>query len=216
MIEDYLQRIMLLIPPVLLALSAHECAHGWVAGRLGDPTARMLGRVTLNPIKHLDPIGTLAIFLTGLFGWAKPVPVNPRNFRDPTRAMMWVALAGPATNLFLAAVFAGVFKVMVAYGGAGFASSSVTGPLFLMVWISVRLNVALAIFNMLPLPPLDGSKVLTHLLPTDKAISFSKLEPYGFVILMVLIMTGIVHEVMSPLIMITVKLLIGGMGGASL
>lgn len=216
MIEDYLQRIMLLIPPVLLALSAHECAHGWVAGRLGDPTARMLGRVTLNPIKHLDPVGTLAIFLTGLFGWAKPVPVNPRNFRDPTRAMMWVALAGPATNLFLAAVFAGVFKVMVAYGGAGFASSSVTGPLFLMVWISVRLNVALAIFNMLPLPPLDGSKVLTHLLPTDKAISFSKLEPYGFVILMVLIMTGIVHEVMSPLIMITVKLLIGGMGGASL
>ena len=216
MTEDYLQRIMLLIPPVLLALSAHECAHGWVAARLGDPTARMLGRVTLNPIKHLDPIGTLAIFLTGLFGWAKPVPVNPRNFRDPTRAMMWVALAGPATNLFLAAVFAGVFKLMVAYGGAGFASSSVTGPLFVMVWISVRLNVALAIFNMLPLPPLDGSKVLTHLLPTDKAVSFSKLEPYGFVILMVLIMTGVVHEVMSPLILITVKLLIGGMGGASL
>ncbi len=110
MTENYIQNLLLLIPPMLLALTVHECAHGWVAWKLGDPTAKMLGRVTLNPLKHLDPIGTLAFVLSGMFGWAKPVPVNARNFHDPTKHMMYVSLAGPITNFFLAAVSAIVFR----------------------------------------------------------------------------------------------------------
>src|SRR3990172_3152576 len=106
MFEGFLQRTLLIGPPILLALTVHECAHAWVALKMGDPTAKMLGRITLNPIRHLDPLGTLALIFSGMFGWAKPVPINPRNFRNISSGMMWVALAGPLSNLALAAVSA--------------------------------------------------------------------------------------------------------------
>jgi Zn-dependent protease len=209
--EGYLQRIILLIPPMLLALTLHELAHAWVADKLGDPTPRMLGRLTINPLKHLDPVGTLAIILTGMFGWAKPVPVNPRNFKEPAKAMKWVALAGPITNLCLAAIFAVISKILIMTAGAFvLRTSQVLAPIYIMVNIGIVLNVALGVFNMIPIPPLDGSKVLMSILPFDKAIAFSKIEPYGFIILIMLIYTGILHKVMGPIIDLTVGVLTMG------
>lgn len=212
MIQEYLQKILLTTPPILLALTVHECAHAWTAYKLGDPTAKMLGRVTLNPIKHLDPIGTLALFLSGMFGWAKPVPVNPRYFKDPGKSMMWVALAGPATNLFLAAISALIYKVFIMSGPSilGSVPLSVYRPLFIMVELSILINVSLAIFNLIPIPPLDGSKVLYNLMPADKAFAFSRIEPYGFVILIVLIMSGFINKFISPLVYFMVGILTGG------
>lgn len=212
MLEEYLQRIILLTPPILLALTVHECAHAWAANRMGDPTARMLGRITLNPIKHLDPLGTLALFLSGMFGWAKPVPINPRNFSNIGRGMMLVALAGPLSNLMLAGFFALVYKAFFLFGPSLMARApEVASPVYAMVEISVVINVSLAVFNMIPVPPLDGSKVITYLLPPNKAFAFSKIEPYGFMILLVLIVTGVVHTVVSPVVYAMVGLLKGGM-----
>ncbi len=211
MIQEYIQRILLTAPPILLALTVHECAHAWVANKLGDPTARMLGRVTLNPIRHLDPLGTIMLFFSGLFGWAKPVPVNPRNFRNPSKSMMWVALAGPLSNLFLAAISALAYKLFIIGGPVlGSRFPAVYSPLALMAEISIVINVSLAVFNMVPVPPLDGSKVLSNMLPADKAFRFARLEPYGFMILMVLIITGILNKFVSPIVYIMVGLLTGG------
>lgn len=211
MFEDYIRITLLKIAPVLFALTFHEWAHGVVATRLGDPTPGMLGRVTLNPIRHLDPIGTIAFFITGMFGWAKPVPVNPRNLRHPSRDMMFVALAGPAANLVLALVGAVAYKFMLnADYVHGATSSFFVVPLFSMVKISIVVNVALAVFNLLPIPPLDGSRVVSHFLPMDKAIGYSRLEPYGFLILIVLLYTGIINLVVSPIVFHAVKFLVAG------
>jgi Zn-dependent protease len=171
----------------------------------------MLGRLTLNPLKHLDPIGTLAIFLTGMFGWAKPVPINARYFKDPGNSLMWVSLAGPATNLFLAAIFALIYKLFFVAGAVpGGLPHGILTPIVAMVELSIVLNVGLAFFNLIPIPPLDGSKVFQNLLPPDKAIAYSRIEPYGFMVLIVLLMTGIIHKVVSPLVLFTVGLLLGG------
>lgn len=208
---DY-QRILLLIPPLLLALTVHECAHAWVAWRLGDNTAYMMGRVTLNPIKHLDPVGTLAIFLTGMFGWARPVPVNERNFKHPAKDLMLVSIAGPATNLCLAAIFAIIYRVF--FNGPDeyllYTTAGVMGPVFLMIKISIYLNVGLAIFNMLPIHPLDGSSVLAYFLPTEMYVKFRRLEPYGFMILLFLIMSGMTGKILVPAVLGIVKFLAGG------
>lgn len=206
-----ISQIILMIPPMLLALTAHEWAHAYVALRLGDNTASMLGRVTMNPLKHLDPVGTLAIFITGMFGWAKPVPVNPRNFKHPSRDLMIVSLAGPAMNIALACVFALILKVLIHLGpGALGGISGVYEPLFIMARIGLILNVALAVFNMIPIPPLDGSKVLSHFLPLRAAASMARLEPYGFMILILLMVTNTISYVMSPAITFVVKTLMIG------
>jgi len=209
--ESVIRDIAILLVPILLAVTFHEMAHGWVADKLGDPTARLLGRITLNPIKHLDPIGTLVFFLTHMIGWARPVPVNPLHFKDPVKGMMWVAIAGPVTNLFLAAVSAIIFRIILVSGLLFDPSISfIMKPIYMMVQASVIINIGLAVFNILPIPPLDGSKILMGLLSREQAEVFARIEPYGFLILILLIMTDIVSAILSPIIGFSVGFLLEG------
>ncbi len=211
MFEMYLQKLLLNIPPVLLALTVHECAHAWTADKLGDPTAKMLGRVSLNPFRHLDPIGTIALFLTGMFGWARPVPITVRNFRNVSQGMMLTAVAGPLANLALAGASAIIYKLFAVVAGPHLGQyPAVYNPLFIMVEISIVMNVSLAVFNMIPIPPLDGSRVLAYFLPGRKAYAFSKIEPYGFMILILLMTTGIINRILSPFVVALTRLLTGG------
>jgi Zn-dependent protease len=175
--------------PVLFAITLHEVAHGWVARRFGDRTAEMLGRLTINPLKHIDPIGTvivpaLALMTTGfLFGWAKPVPVSIRNLRNPRRDMMLVAAAGPGSNILMAIFWAFFTKLITVSGLEG-----MTLQFFLtMGQIGVLINVILAVFNMLPIPPLDGGRVLSGLLPPRMSTRLDALEPYGLIVVLAFI-----------------------------
>lgn len=172
-----------MVPPILMALTLHEYAHAYVAYRLGDKTAMYEGRLTANPLKHLDPLGTLLLFIAG-FGWAKPVPVNPWEFVDPKRGMMLVSLAGPGTNLFLALVGAILFGLFTP-----------SGDLFFMLNYFIYINVLLAVFNILPIPPLDGSKILAGILPGRQPWLY-QLERYGTPILFLLIFFGILNPVL--------------------
>ncbi len=188
-----IQELAVRIPVFLLALTIHEFAHGWLANRLGDPTARLQGRLTLNPLVHLDPIGTLAIVLIG-FGWARPVPVDSRYLKRPRRDMMLIAAAGPVSNVILAMVSAFCFRA-IPWGTGGLEWAWLLTPLRTMLREAVWVNVLLAVFNLLPIPPLDGSRVVSGLLPLRHAISFSRLEPYGFVIIFLLFFSGIMDPV---------------------
>ncbi len=179
-----LYQMFLLAPPILVALTFHEYAHGYVALRFGDPTAKMAGRLTLNPLSHLDPIGTIMLFVVH-FGWAKPVPVDPRYFRNPKQDMLWVALAGPGANMVLAFI-SGILLSMLGRGSL-FGSHNM---LLIMLQYSLFINLALAVFNMLPIPPLDGSKVLRGLLPYQYQHIADQMEMYGPWALMGLIMMG--------------------------
>jgi Zn-dependent protease len=200
--NDSILQFIILAPPLLLALTVHEFAHGYVAFRLGDPTAQALGRLTLNPLKHLDPLGTLAFFVFH-FGWAKPVPVNPAYFKDPQKDMLWVALAGPATNLSLAVISALMVKAVVLlaqsipYSALG---AAILVPLNSTLIASVWINLVLGIFNFLPIPPLDGSRILAGILPPDLARFYASIERYGFVLLIILAASGVLSKLIIPLI----------------
>jgi len=202
--ESIVSKIAIMLVPALLAIILHEVAHGYIAERFGDPTARLLGRLTLNPLKHLDPIGTIAIFVFG-FGWARPVPVNSGNFRHPRRDMIWVALAGPATNLLLAVLSAlllrGVGLLDQSSFGDSQAYSQFTTPVKMMAGFSLYINILLGVFNLIPLPPLDGGRVLTGILPERLAVLVGKLDPFGFVLILFLVFfTDVWSLVLGPII----------------
>jgi Zn-dependent protease len=173
--------LVLSAPAILFGLTIHEFSHGYVAWLLGDPTARDRGRLTLNPLKHLDPIGTIALFLFR-FGWARPVPIDPTYFRHPTRDMAISSLAGPAANLLTAAVAGAVVRVL--------AFTHVTGFFWLLANYFVLFNLILCFFNLIPIPPLDGSRLVYHLLPPHLARGYAQLERYGFLVLVGLMMIG--------------------------
>jgi Zn-dependent protease len=210
------QLISVLIVPVLFGIIVHEVAHGWVAKHLGDPTAQRLGRLTLNPIKHIDPVGTilipalLVLFRTGfVFGWAKPVPVTWENLKHPKRDMAIVAAAGPAANLVMALIWALVTKLSLYLPDA---AASFSEPLRYMGLGGILANVLLMAFNLLPLPPLDGGRVAVGLLPGPMAYRLSRVEPYGFIILLVLMMTNILGYLILPVAELVVRMIVAIVG----
>lgn len=178
---------IIIAPPILLALAFHEYAHGWVADRLGDPTARLAGRLTMNPLVHLDLIGTIMIFVAHI-GWAKPVPVNPYNLHNPKRDIVWVSLAGPGANLIMALGFGLILRSFNT--GGIFESVHLPGPVVLLLVYGVIINIALAIFNLIPIPPLDGSRILGGILPAEMEREYRKLDRFGPILVLVLVMGG--------------------------
>jgi Zn-dependent protease len=205
---NVLIKILVYALPVIFAITLHEAAHGYVARHFGDSTAYMLGRVSLNPVRHIDPIGTIVLpivtlLLSGfMFGWAKPVPVNFQNLRHPKRDSLWVAAAGPASNLAQALAWAAVARVL----------SEVISPTGLAggFWLAVAeagvvVNVAFAILNLVPLLPLDGGRMLASILPGRLSYQYSRLEPYGMIILILLIVTPVLGRVLNPLVLGTLR-----------
>ena len=203
--------------PILIAIMFHEVSHAYVAFRLGDPTAKLLGRLTLNPIAHIDLFGTviMPVLLYAMtdgrfiFGYAKPVPINPMNFKNPRKGMALSAAAGPVTNILLATASVILFKFvlipMAALSPEGMRET-VLKPLIMILDASVKMNLVLAAFNMIPIPPLDGGRVMTGLLPSKQALSFSKIEPFGFIIVLILIYTGIASMFILPVIIFFLKI----------
>jgi len=204
--------------PVIFAITLHEAAHGYVARHFGDTTAYLQGRVSLNPLRHIDPFGTVALPLILLaltklfgggiiFGWAKPVPVNFANLRHPKRDMLWVAAAGPLSNLAMAFIWALVLKLGLSMPGSFFAL-----PLALMGAAGVFFNIIIMVLNLVPLPPLDGGRILLSLLPHRLAWRVARIEPYGFLILIVLLLTGVLGAMLWPAIAVLMAAIAGLIG----
>ncbi|MBI5921105.1 MAG: site-2 protease family protein [Betaproteobacteria bacterium] len=205
--ENLIQTLAIWALPVIFAITLHEAAHGYVARMFGDSTAWELGRVSLNPLRHIDPVGTLLVpalilgtssLLGGggiLFGWAKPVPVNFGRLRNPKRDMLWVAAAGPAANLIMALGWACLIKLAIVLPDSTFAL-----PMAEMGKAGITMNAALMLLNLLPIPPLDGGRIAVSLLPHRLAWKFARIEPYGFVILLALLFTGVLGDILGPLI----------------
>ena len=214
--ESLVLKISIMLVPALLAVTLHEVAHGYIADKFGDPTARLLGRLTLNPVRHLDPIGTIAVLVFG-FGWARPVPVNPNNLRDPRRSMVWVSLAGPAANLLLALFCAVLLHGVVTVASLLSENSQAIPfiePVGLMAAFGLYINVILFMFNLVPIPPLDGGHVLTNLLPEKNARFLKKIEPFGLLIILFLIFgTSLWRAVFGPAVFKVVALLAGSQIG---
>ena len=206
---NIVQQVAVYALPVVFAITLHEAAHGYVAKHFGDTTAYMLGRVSMNPLRHIDPIGTvliplLTLFLGGiLFGWAKPVPVNFNYLRNPKKDMLWVALAGPGANLAMALGWAVVMKL-----GNMMAGNPFSLPMALMGMAGININVVLMVLNLLPLLPLDGGRIAVSLLPSRLAYRYSMLEPYGMILLVVLLFSGVLGAIMFPLINVTKSLIL--------
>jgi Zn-dependent protease len=202
-LNSIIQTVTIAALPVIFAITLHEAAHGYAARHFGDPTAWQLGRISLNPARHIDPVGTILIpalillFSKGtfLFGYAKPVPVNFARLRHPKSDMLWVALAGPAANLFMACCWALLMKLAIILPDNLF-----TLPLKEMSRIGISINCVLMVLNLIPLPPLDGGRVVVSLLPHRQAVQFARIEPWGFPILLLLLFTDILGMVMAPLV----------------
>lgn len=209
------QLIAAWVLPVLFAITLHEAAHGWVANKLGDQTAFLLGRVTLNPLKHIDPIGTVIVpivllilsKMTGspfIFGWAKPVPINWNNFKHPKQDKILVALAGPFSNFLMALFWAMIMKI-------GILLQPQFAPLVALIFMGqagIMINLVLMALNLLPIPPLDGSRVVSSLLPPQAEEIYSRIEPYGFFILLALLWTGLLGYILFPLMMFFKKMVV--------
>ncbi|NDV12130.1 site-2 protease family protein [Crenobacter caeni] len=205
--DELIQKIAIYALPVILAITLHEAAHAYVAKRFGDATAYMLGRMTLNPIKHIDPLGTIALPLLGMilggfiFGWAKPVPVNFGNLKPVRRGMRWVAAAGPLSNFAQAVLWVLLFKLAIS------TDTAYSEPLLLMSQAGININVVLMVLNLMPLLPLDGGRIVESFLPPGMAYKYSRIEPYGMWILLALVFTGLLSPILRPFMNIVYDLL---------
>lgn len=222
-INIMLQNIAVMAIPVVFAITLHEAAHGWVAYKFGDPTAKYQGRLTLNPLAHIDPFGTIIlpllsfIFAGFVIGAAKPVPVNFHNLRNPKRDMIWVAAAGPGINLLMALGCGILFQALLLFAAKGLMSRSnllsiILLPIILMLKEGIKWNVVLAIFNLIPIPPLDGSRILVGLLPQRQAETLSRLEPYGLLIITFLVFLnplGFMSQIIWPIMSFFTRMFAG-------
>ncbi len=218
-LDIIVQGIAIYALPVIFAITLHEAAHGYVAKHFGDFTAYNQGRISLNPSKHIDPVGTILVPITlffiskitvgagFLFGWAKPVPVNFANLRRPKQDMLWVAAAGPGANLLMAIFWAVVIKVAMTISPGDF-----TKPILLMGIAGIEINIILMVLNLLPLPPLDGGRIAVSLLPHRLAYHFAKIEPYGFMILLALLISGLLGALIWPLITFVKSIMVSFFG----
>jgi len=215
--EYIIRQIIVSAVPILIAIILHEVSHGFVANKLGDPTAKMMGRLTLNPVAHIDLFGTILMPLillisTGgqfVFGYAKPVPINPYNFRNPKRDMAISAAGGPLMNFFVALVSVFILKYLILPVAAGASEESmvkIIKPLGMMLNASIQINIVLAAFNLIPIPPLDGGRVLMGFLPEREAHALGRIEPFGMIIVLLLVVTGMAGVVITPLIKLLLSL----------
>jgi Zn-dependent protease len=210
---SFIQQILLWVVPLLFAITLHEVAHGWVALLLGDPTAKMLGRLTMNPFKHIDPIGTVVVPITLIllggfvFGWAKPVPVTYENLKHKPRDIALVAIAGPSANLIMAIGWAICVKCALLAGGNAANAAGLPLAFLYMGQIGIIVNLALFALNLLPIPPLDGSRILSALIPGRWSWYLHRVEPYGFIILLLLLASGLLVKLIEPLIQLLRSLL---------
>ncbi|MGM0445575.1 MAG: site-2 protease family protein [Bacillota bacterium] len=202
-----IMELILVIPVLLLSLSIHEYSHGYVSYLLGDPTPKINGRLTLNPIKHLDLMGSLVLLITRRIGWAKPVPINPRYYKNPRKGLMLVGIAGPGSNLIMAVIFALIFRTVIFFssatsvGSIGVQVSDLQYVLLRFLLLAVIVNLSLGFFNLLPIPPLDGSNILRGVLPRNLEQYLNKLQgPIGMVVLLILAYTGILWSMISPFV----------------
>ena len=215
---SFIQQVLLWVIPLLFAITLHEVAHGWVAFLLGDPTAKILGRLTINPLKHIDPVGTIVVPITLLmlggfvFGWAKPVPVTYQNLRHKPRDVALVAIAGPGANLLMAVVWAIFAKFALLAGADTVNATGLPLALLSMGQIGIIINLSLFVLNLLPIPPLDGGRVLSCLIPGRWSWHLSRLEPYGFIILLLLLASGLLVKIMAPFVQLLRSLLMALFG----